>query len=166
MQIISLNLDSVLLLQHISKQAYSVGRIHYLINPELNEMKWIYFWSAGCRRLRWAILSLCWTMGLLHDSDHMVQKLPYWNANCPLGHLKQGKFRLNCFVLDVPVRNLRSSMAVFVPCDHYPAKGPLSLISVICNPHFKYTCISFHSSNPSREQMSPTNWPAPNCATS
>ena len=66
-------------------------------------------------------------MGTLQDSDHMVQKLPYWSANCPLGHLKQRKFRLNCFVLDVPVRNLRSSIAVFVPCDHYPAKGPLAL---------------------------------------
>ena len=64
-------------------------------------------------------------MGPLQDSDHMVQKPPYWDANCPLGHLKQRKFRLTSFVLDVPVRNLRPSMAVFVPCDHYPAKGPL-----------------------------------------
>ena len=63
-------------------------------------------------------------MGASQDCDHMVQKLPYWNANCQLGHLKQRKFRLTSFVLDVPVRNLRSSMAVFVPCDHYPAKGP------------------------------------------
>ena len=56
--------------------------------------------------------------------DHMVQKPPYWNANCPLGYLKQRKFRLTCFVLYVPVRNLRSSMAVFVPCDYKAAKGP------------------------------------------
>ena len=50
-------------------------------------------------------------MGTLQDSDHMVQKPPYWDANCPLGHLKQRKFRLTSFVLDVPVRNLRPSMA-------------------------------------------------------
>ena len=31
------------------------------------------------------------TMGPLQVSDHMVQKPPYWNANCPLGHLKRGK---------------------------------------------------------------------------
>ena len=31
------------------------------------------------------------------------------------------------------------------------------------NPHFKYTYVhSFHSLTPSQEQMSPTNWPAPN----
>ena len=39
---------------------------------------------------------------------------------------------LNFLVLDIPVGNLRSSMAVFVPyaCvgDHYPAKGPLLLV--------------------------------------
>ena len=64
-------------------------------------------------------------MDPLHDSDHMVQKPPYWDANYPVRHLKQRKFRLTSFVLDVPVRNLRSNMAVFVPCDHYPAKGPL-----------------------------------------
>ena len=64
-------------------------------------------------------------MNPLQDSDHMVQKPPYWNANYPVGHLKQRKFRLTSFVLDVPVCNLRSNMAVFVPCDHYPAKGPL-----------------------------------------
>ena len=28
-------------------------------------------------------------MGPLQVSDHMVQKPPYWNANCPLGHLRQ-----------------------------------------------------------------------------
>ena len=50
-------------------------------------------------------------MGPLQDSDHMVQKPPYWDANCPLGHLKQRKFRLTSFVLDVPVRNLRPIMA-------------------------------------------------------
>ena len=57
-------------------------------------------------------------MGPLQVSDHMVQKRPYWDANCPLGHLKQRKFKLSCFVEDVPVRNLRSSMAIFVPCGH------------------------------------------------
>ena len=36
---------------------------------------------------------------------------PYWDANCPLGHLKQRKLRLTSFVLDVPVGNLRPSMA-------------------------------------------------------
>ena len=65
-------------------------------------------------------------MDHLQDSDHMVQKPPYWNANYPVGHLKQRKFRLTSFVLDVPVGNLGSNMAVFVPCDHYPAKGPLA----------------------------------------
>ena len=49
--------------------------------------------------------------------DHMVQKPPYWRANCALGHLKQRKFKLSCFVLDIPVRNLLTSIAVFVPCD-------------------------------------------------
>ena len=33
------------------------------------------------------------------------------------------------FVLDVPVGNLRSNMAVFVPCDHQPAKGLLLQVS-------------------------------------
>ena len=50
--------------------------------------------------------------------DHMVQKPPYWTANCALGDIKQRKLKFSCFVLDVPVRNLISSMAVFVPCDH------------------------------------------------
>ena len=31
-------------------------------------------------------------MGPLQVSDHMAQKPPYWNANCPLGHLKQRTF--------------------------------------------------------------------------
>ena len=73
-------------------------------------------------------------MGHLQLCDHMVQKPPYWNANCLLGHLKQRKFRLTSFVLDVPVRNLRFSMAVFVPCDHklqkaYSSMEALSFIS-------------------------------------
>ena len=65
------------------------------------------------------------TMGPLQDSDHMVQKSPYWNANCPLEHIKQRKFRLTCFLLDVPARNLRYNMAIFVSRDHYVAKRPL-----------------------------------------
>ena len=31
---------------------------------------------------------------LFAASDHMIQKPPYWRANCPLGHLKQRKFKL------------------------------------------------------------------------
>ena len=50
-------------------------------------------------------------MGPLQDGDHMVQNPPYWDANCPLGHLQRRKFRLASFVLYVPVRNLRPSMA-------------------------------------------------------
>ena len=54
-----------------------------------------------------------------HDHPHhligplqlVVQKPPYWNANCPLGHLKQRKFKLTCFLLDVPVCNLHSSIS-------------------------------------------------------
>ena len=54
--------------------------------------------------------------GLFAADDHMEQKLPYWRADCTLGHIKQRKFC--CSVLDVPVPNLLSSMAVFEPCDH------------------------------------------------
>ena len=43
-------------------------------------------------------------MGPFAAGDHLVQKPPYWRANCTLGHLKQIKFKLSCFVLDVPVR--------------------------------------------------------------
>ena len=49
--------------------------------------------------------------------DHMVQKPPCWRANYPLGHPKQNNIKLSCFVLDVPVGSLLSSMAVFVPRD-------------------------------------------------
>ena len=49
--------------------------------------------------------------------NHMVQKPPCWRANYPLGHPKQKHIKLSCFVLDVPVGSLLSSMAVFVPCD-------------------------------------------------
>ena len=48
----------------------------------------------------------------------MVQQPPYWRANCTLGHINHRKFKFSCFVLDVPVCNLLSNMAVFVPCDH------------------------------------------------
>ena len=58
------------------------------------------------------------TNGPFAAGDHIVQKPPHWRANCALGHIKQRKFKFGCFVLDVPVRNLLSSMAVFVPCDH------------------------------------------------
>ena len=34
-----------------------------------------------------------------------------------LEHLKHRKFKLSCFVFDVPVRDLLSSMTIFVPCD-------------------------------------------------
>ena len=47
----------------------------------------------------------------------MVQKPPCWRSNYPLGHPKQKNIKLSCFVLDVPVGSLLSSMAVFVPCD-------------------------------------------------
>ena len=30
-------------------------------------------------------------MGPLQVSDHMVQKPPYWNANCALGHLNKAR---------------------------------------------------------------------------
>ena len=49
--------------------------------------------------------------------DHMVQKPPCWRANYPLGHPKQKNIKLSCFIWDVPVGSLLSSMAVFVPCD-------------------------------------------------
>ena len=49
--------------------------------------------------------------------DHMVQNPPCWRANRPLGHPKQKNIKLSCFVLDVPVGGLLSSMADFVPCD-------------------------------------------------
>ena len=49
--------------------------------------------------------------------DHMVQKPPCWRANYPLGHPKQKNIKLRCFILDVPVGSLLSSIAVFVPCD-------------------------------------------------
>ena len=49
--------------------------------------------------------------------DHMVQNPPCWRANRPLGHPKQKNIKLTCFVLDVPVGGLLSSMADFVPCD-------------------------------------------------
>ena len=77
-------------------------------------------------------LKLHWQWTLWRISDHMVQKPPYWNANCALVHLKTKLFNLILFVLDAPVGNLRSSMAVFVPCDHCPpAKGPLSRYAVL-----------------------------------
>ena len=50
---------------------------------------------------------------LFAADDHMVQKPPYWGANWALGHIKQRKFKFSCFVLDVPVHNLLSSMVVF-----------------------------------------------------
>ena len=37
-----------------------------------------------------------------------------WRENYVLGHKKQTKVKLSCFVLDVPVRNLLSSIAVLV----------------------------------------------------
>ena len=49
--------------------------------------------------------------------DHMEQKPPCWRANYPLGHPKQKNIKLSCFVLDVPVGSLLSSMALFVPRD-------------------------------------------------
>ena len=58
--------------------------------------------------------------------DHMVQKPPYWRANCAPGHIKQRKFKFSRVVLDVRVRNLLSSMAVFVPCDHQLQKAHYS----------------------------------------
>ena len=54
----------------------------------------------------------------LQVSDHMVQKPPYWNVNCALGHLKRSKIIKIFFVLDVPVGNLSPSMVVLVPCDY------------------------------------------------
>ena len=49
--------------------------------------------------------------------DHMVQNPPCWDANCALGNPKQSDLNNSFFVLDVPMRSLRSSMADFVPCD-------------------------------------------------
>ena len=34
-------------------------------------------------------VKMCIRMGPLHVSDHMLQKPPYWNANCALGHLNK-----------------------------------------------------------------------------
>ena len=42
--------------------------------------------------------------------DHMVQKPP-----CGISKTKE--YSLSCFVLDIPLGGLLSSMAVFVPCD-------------------------------------------------
>ena len=44
------------------------------------------------------------------------KKLAILGRKLPTGNLKQRK--LICFVLDVPVRNLRFSVAVFELCDH------------------------------------------------
>ena len=51
----------------------------------------------------------------------MVQNPPYWNRQTAHWDIqnKEGLslIDLSRFVLDVPVRSLRSSMANFVPCD-------------------------------------------------
>ena len=48
-------------------------------------------------------------------SGHMVQKTSCWRANCALGHRKQRKFKLSCFVFDVRGATLVSSKVFFVP---------------------------------------------------
>ena len=58
--------------------------------------------------------------------DHMVQKPPCWRANHPLGYPKQKNISLSCFVLDIPLGGLLSSMAVFVPCDRKLQRAHLS----------------------------------------
>ena len=55
--------------------------------------------------------------GSLAAGDHMVQKPPFWRAKSALGRLKQSNLISIFFVLYVKVRNLLSSMAVFVPRD-------------------------------------------------
>ena len=60
----------------------------------------------------------------------MVQKPPCWRANYPLGHPKQKNIKLSCFVLDVPVGSLLSSMAVFVPCDRKLQRAYLFYLGV------------------------------------
>ena len=70
------------------------------------------------------------SIGPFAGYDHMVQKPPYWAANCELGHLKHSKQRmsdLSRFVLDVPVRSLRLSMADFVPCDRILQRAHYSI---------------------------------------
>ena len=58
-----------------------------------------------------------WTMGPLQLVFTWYKIHHSGEQNCALGHLKQRKFKLRCSVLDVPVRNLLSSRAIFVPCD-------------------------------------------------
>ena len=44
-------------------------------------------------------------------------------VNCALGHTKQRKSQFSCFVLEIPVRNLLSCTAFFLPCDHQLQKA-------------------------------------------
>ena len=60
--------------------------------------------------------------------SHMVQNPPCWRASYALGHPKQSDFiqsnlNFRCFVLDVPVRNVLSSMLDVVPCDRQLQKA-------------------------------------------
>ena len=70
-------------------------------------------------------------MSPLQDNDHMVTKTAILERKLRFGTSKTKQVNRNCLCLDVPVGNLRSSMAVFVPCDHYPEKGPLSLVTPV-----------------------------------
>ena len=61
-------------------------------------------------------------MGPLQDNDHDT-KTAILGRKLRSGSSKTKQVNLNFLCLAVPVGNLRSSTAVFVPCDHYPAKG-------------------------------------------
>ena len=67
------------------------------------------------------------SIGPFAGYDHMVQKPPYSAPNCALGHPKQRMSDLSRFVLDVPVRSLRLSMADFVPCDRILQRAHYSI---------------------------------------
>ena len=78
----------------------------------------------------------------------MVQNPPYWNANCALGHSKERSKKedlslndLSRFVLDVPVRSLRSSMADFVPCDSILQRAYCYLVTRVFPRLWSVMCI-------------------------
>ena len=82
-----------------------------------------YAYICTCRR-RHLKESVPWSN--ITWSEMGKQNVQAKEVHCALGHLKQRKFKLCCFVLDVLVRNLLSSMAVFVPCDRQLQKAHLS----------------------------------------
>ena len=62
----------------------------------------------------------------------MVQNLPYWNANCTLGHLSLSD--LSRFVLDDPVCSLCSSLADFDPILQRPLFSKIQILTGIILP--------------------------------